>query len=417
MDTHKMEGKKLAWLLTLLYCASYVTRINYAAALQAIISATGFPKSELSVIAVCLSVTYGLGQIINGWIGDRIKPQNLLFCGLLLSSVINLLFPFTEMLLPREAVIPTMAVLWAINGFAQAMMWPPIMKILVSTMDEATYAYSVVRISWGSSFGTILVYLIAPLIVSFASWKWVFFGCAAFGALVTALWGALKSRVDCDTKKQAAPIGTDTSAERFPRGAVLSLVLIAFAIVMMGMLRDGVTNWMPTYLAEVFRFDDAMSILCTVSLAVFSILSFSVASWLYRRFFKNEVVCAMAIFAVAILSALVMFLFFDVGAAVAIGCMSLITGCMHGINLMLITHVPKRFKRFGNVSTASGVINSFTYVGAAISTYGVAVLSEWIGWRNTVGVWAIIALCGGGACAIAASAWKKHMIQNGEDSK
>ena len=125
----------------------------------------------------------------------------------------------------------------------------------------------------------------------------------------------------------------------------------------------------------------------------------------------------MAIFGVSLASAAVMFLLFDVGAAIAIGCMAMITGCMHGINLMLITHVPRRFKRFGNVSTASGVINSFTYVGAAISTYGVAVLSEQIGWKYTVGVWAMIALVGGVACAIAAGAWKKHMIQKTEDLK
>ena len=414
MDVQKIEGKRLAWLLTLLYCASYITRINYSASLQAIITATGFPKSELAVIAVCMSITYGLGQIINGWIGDRIKPQNLLFCGLLLSSLINLVFPFSE-LLPVGAVIPTMAMLWAVNGFAQAMMWPPIVKILVATMDDATYSYSVVRISWGSSFGTILVYLVAPLIISLSSWKAVFFACAAFGLAVAVLWGLLKSRVDCS---ESNPHGVAEKMVpqtlRFPRAALLPSLLIAFAIVMMGMLRDGVTNWMPTYLAEVFRFDDTMSILCTVSLAIFSIVSFSASAWLYRRFFANEVLCAAIIFAIALVSAGGMYLFFGVGAAVAVLCMALITGCMHGINLMLITHVPKRFKRFGNVSTVSGVINSFTYVGAAISTYGIAVLSEAIGWRNTVGVWAIIALIGMGACLLAAGAWKKQMIHREE---
>ena len=42
-----IEGKSLAWLLTLLYCASYVTRINYSAALQAIITATDSQNPSL----------------------------------------------------------------------------------------------------------------------------------------------------------------------------------------------------------------------------------------------------------------------------------------------------------------------------------------------------------------------------------
>ena len=408
----KIEGKRLAWLLTLLYCASYVTRINYAASLQAIITATGFPKADLAVIAVCMSITYGLGQIINGWIGDRVNPKNLLLCGLLLSSGINLMFPLTSVLLPRNTIIPAMVVLWAINGFAQAMMWPPIVKIMVAMMDEETYNYSVVRVSWGSSIGTILVYLIAPLIISLSNWRWMFICCAIFGFCVAVLWWALRSHVPYEAMILQPPQQADavTSQKgKIPGKAILPLIFIGSAIIFQGMLRDGVTNWMPTYLSEVFRFDDTMSILCTVSLAIFSIITFGVAAWLYRRFFKNEVVCAAVIFAVAMLAAAVMFVFFGGGAVVAICSMALITGCMHGTNLMLITHVPKRFKKYGNISTMSGVINACTYVGAAISTYGIALLSEAIGWRNTVGVWALIALLGTACCLIASRPWSKMM--------
>ena len=149
MNTHKLKGKPLAWVLTLIYFASYVTRINLAAVIQEIITDTGFGKSELSVVLVGLSITYGLGQIVNGILGDHIKPQNLIFMGLLLASGINFILPFIA------HSVAVMAVLWAINGFAQAMMWPPIVKILVACCDDEMYGYSVVRISWGSSFGTI----------------------------------------------------------------------------------------------------------------------------------------------------------------------------------------------------------------------------------------------------------------------
>lgn len=353
--------------------------------------------------------------MINGWLGDRIKPRNLLFCGIALSSVINLLFPFAD-LLTAEAVVPVMAVLWALNGFAQAMMWPPIVKILVSATDDATYHYSVVRISWGSSFGTILVYLFAPLVISLVNWKWVFFSCAIFGAAVTVLWGALKARVPCEISvaSENSPVfeRDSFSHSALPKAVIFSLLLIGSAIVFQGMLRDGVTNWMPTYLAEVFDFNDTMSILCTLLLAVFSIPSFSVAAWLYRRFFKNEVFCAAMIFGVATLASAMMYLFFGGGWLMAIVAMALITGCMHGINLMLITHVPKRFKKYGNISTLSGTINSCTYIGAAISTYGIALLSERLGWQNTVGLWAVIGLLGLLCCLLASRPWRKMINQS-----
>jgi len=194
-----------------------------------------------------------------------------------------------------------------------------------------------------------------------------------------------------------------------PKVTIFPLIFIALAIIFQGMLRDGVTSWMPTYLAEVFKFDNKVSILCTLSLAVFSIICFSVAGGIYRKFFKSEVACAGLIFAVAAISALILFIFFESHAIVAIFLMAMVTGCMHGVNLMLISLVPKRFKKYGNISTISGIVNACTYVGAAISTYAIALLSERIGWRNTVGVWFIIAIVGTVSCIVALKPWNKFI--------
>lgn len=399
MNQNYIKGKPLAWLLTLLYFVSYITRINFAAIIQEIVTATGFSKSALSVVLVCVSVTYGLGQIINGRIGDRVKPQNLILCGLLISTTVNLIFP----LFAFSTV--WMAILWAINGFAQAMMWPPIVKILVANTDDATYGYSVVRVSWGSSFGTIVVYLLAPIVITLVGWKGVFLVSAFAGLAVSAVWLILKSRVQCEETTPMTTVGDNKF--HFPKMAIFPMVFIVLGIIFQGMLRDGVTSWMPTYLAEVFQFGNQTSIFCTVSLAVFSIVTFSVVGNLYKKFFRNEVVCAAAVYIVSTVAAGLLYLFFDGGAIFAILMMALLTGCMHGINLMLITHVPKRFKKYGNISTISGAINSCTYIGAAISTYGISVLSEAVGWRNTVGVWCLISLVGCICCFVAFKPWKK----------
>ena len=84
-----ITGKRLAWLFAFVYFSSYVTRINFSAVIQEVITDTGFEKSALSVIIVCMSVTYGVGQVINGWIGDHIKPQNLIFIGLITATAIT----------------------------------------------------------------------------------------------------------------------------------------------------------------------------------------------------------------------------------------------------------------------------------------------------------------------------------------
>ena len=88
---------------------------------------------------------------------------------------------------------------------------------------------------------------------------------------------------------------------------------------------------------------------------------------------------------------------------------------MHGINLMLITIVPKRFAKSGRVSTFSGILNSCTYIGAAIATYGVAALAESFDWGVTILVWAGISALGIISCAIIVPAWRRFKKEYAQD--
>ena len=77
------------------------------------------------------------------------------------------------------------------------------------------------------------------------------------------------------------------------------------------------------------------------------------------------------------------------------------------ISSMLTAMIPPFFKKYGNVSTASGVLNACTYVGSAISTYGVAVLSEKVGWNSTIFLWFLVAAAGSAICLACIKPWAK----------
>ena len=189
------------------------------------------------------------------------------------------------------------------------------------------------------------------------------------------------------------------------------MMFIFLGIILQGMLRDGVATWMPTYLADVHGMNNQESILSGVFPAIFSIACFSLGNALYKKFFTNEVVCAAVIFGVAVLSLGVLFILFGKSAVVAICCMTLITGCMHGINLMLITYVPERFKKYGNISTFAGLVNACTYIGEAIFVYGIAVIADRFDWRFSIVIYLAIAILGVLSCLIAARPWKKFTEQ------
>ena len=94
--------------------------------------------------------------------------------------------------------------------------------------------------------------------------------------------------------------------------------------------------------------------------------------------------------------------------------MALIVAGTHGINLMLISLVPKRFANSGKVSTFSGIFNAFTYIGAAISTYGFAAIAEGFGWSVTIIIWAVIALIGVAVTLIATPLWRRFRREYAE---
>lgn len=398
--------KKITWIFAFIYFASYVTRINFAAVMVEIVNKTGHSNEAISIILVGMSISYGVGQIINGIIGDKMKPQNLILCGLIISSLINFIFPVFSY------SVPIMTALWTINGFSQAMIWPPIIKILVaSPLTEDEYGYAVVRITSASAICAILMYSGSPWLIKVLNWEAVFIACAVIGLSATIFWALCKEKITAsacfDNKQEEESLVP--APFKFPKKAIFPMIFVFVTIFFQGMVRDGVTSWAPSYLEGVFEMTPEDAISWSSPLAIFSAVAIFVAGWVYKRFFKNEIACALAMYSLVLVSSLAMYLFFDAGAIVAVVCMTILVCAVQGVNLMLITHVPKRFKRYGNISTISGLINAFVYLGSAIASYGVAALVALNGWKFTVLILCIIIAVGMSCCFIASKGWKKFI--------
>ena len=392
----KISNGAVVYLFAVTYLVSYVTRINYGAVLVEMVNATGFSKTALSVALTGSFITYGIGQIISGFFGDKAQPKRLVFWGLLTSVTINVLIPFCSS--------PTaMAALWSVNGLAQAFMWPPMVRLMVSLFNDDEYRKASVKVSYGSSLGTIVVFLLSPLLISLWGWKSVFFVSAAFGVVMLVVWQLLCPEInfspEIPQKNTSAPIGNFKIDILF--------VLIMIGIVLQGALRDGVTTWTPTYIDDMFNLGSALAILTSVVLPIFSMFCHGMGGWLYYKVFKSPVLSAGVIFGAGTLAATALYLIGAKSAVISIICLALLVGAMHGVNLMLICMVPAFYKNTGKISLVSGLLNACTYVGSAISTYGIALLTDNAGWSVTVGVWAIIALVGTAVCLVAIPLWNK----------
>ena len=378
------------------YMISYMTRINYSAIISEMEFATGISRSMLSMALTGSAVTYGIGQLISGVCGDKFSPKRLVSFGLSITVLMNLLIPLCNS--PYQ-----MLIVWCVNGFAQAFMWPPIVKLMTTLLNDEEYKKASVTVSWGSSFGSIAIYLICPLLISLSGWRTVFICSAICGAVMICVWNRNCPDIE---KRQKTTVGNVTENKK---NMLLSplMVCIMLAIVLQGMLRDGVTTWMPSYIAETYHLSSAVSILTGVVLPVFSIFCFQAASWLYRKKLKNPLLCAGVIFGAGTVASLALLIVSGKNAAFSVLFSALLTGCMHGVNLVLICMIPPFFQKDGNVSTVSGVLNSCTYIGSAISTYGIALLSVNFSWHFTLLIWVIIAALGTITCLACVRPWNK----------
>lgn len=394
----------LVFLCSAVYFVSYLTRINYAAVMVEITKDLNISKTAASLALTSSAISYGFGQIVSGYLGDRFKPEKIIVSGLICTALMNLLIPFA----PTPGY---MTAIWFINGFAQAMMWPPIVKIMTSMLSDEEYRKGCIKVFWGSSFATIFIYIDAPFIIHISSWKFVFVFSAVCAVLMCALWilgyGHVKKNL---TAKDITVQEESFAKERFTPKVFFMLFIIMITVTVQGSLRDGVTNWMPSYISETFKLDSEISILTNVVLPIFSLFIYSLTSFLNRRFIKNEYICTAFIYAVGAACALILAMFGSQSTALAVFTAAILAGAMHGVNYCQTCLTPIYFARYGKVSLISGVINSATYIGSSISTYGIAFLTESLTWEQIAFTWCITAAFGGLLSFGISRVWGKFKI-------
>lgn len=397
------------WICWLTYFCTYLGRLNFSASMTEIISAEGFSKSALGMVGSGLFFAYGVGQLASGILGDILNPKRLIFFGITLSSLMNIGMGF--------ATSPEMMVaLWSINGFSQAMVWSPMVRIISNRMTHAQCVKTCVNMSTTTPVGTLCAFLLCTVIISLSNWRMVFYITGGFMLLISLLWLSGMTRLEHLLEKygivEQNPVILTSAPEKEKNGVpfgkvflVSGLVLISAAALLHGILKDGVITWTPTYLTEIFHIDAVFSIAVTMIVPIVNLAGVYLSNFLNRRFFHSEITTAAFFFALTAASLLVLNFWGNYSMVLSLILLSVTSSAMLAINTMVVNLVPLRYQKLGKVSTITGILNSLTYVGSAISIYAIGVLSEQLGWVATQYVWLAIALLGLLACILVRRPW------------
>ncbi len=406
-DKGNTTVKLLSFLCPLIYFASYMTRKNYSIVMADIIISEGISNADASLAATLSLISYGAGQIISGILGDKFKPQNIIVCGLSLTTLMNFMMPLTDDITLRS-------IIWFINGFAQSMLWPPLVRIMAATMDHGTYNKVCTNVNIAGISGTILLYISSSAIwIKYFNWKYVFYSSGLVSAVILVIWlmGSKKALSDkklFSKNKKASSDGKENSLSA--KKLLLSgFLLIALAIIAQGALRDGITDWVPTFIINTFSLESSSAILKSVLIPVFGVISLKAVGVINGKYVKDEVKAAAITFFSGFVGCVLLMFIYKENQYITLFLASLITAIMHGVNYFLICIVPARFEKYNAVSTMSGIINSLTYVGSAAATYGFGAISDNFGWNTVIISWCVVALFGSVCCFAAIKPWKKFI--------
>ncbi len=395
MNRSDFKGKIVA-LCALVYFTSYFSRKSFAAALFGMLEAGAITETTGGLVETALFICYGAGQLISGFLGDRVRPRILLGGGLLVSALCNVLVPMVP---SGEWIIP----LWALNGLAQAMLWPPIVRLLATTLQHEEYVRANLVVTVFAHIATVLLYLYVPLCLRYIGWQGAFFSAGILALLSMAVFLLSIRRVLPDTK---SPVEKKTEKAEGGKGAGLFPVLLSSgvlpilgAIVCCGILRDGIETWLPTLYGQAFGRESGEATLISAVLPLFSVAAVSAVTALHRRpLFNNEIRGAAVLFLLSAGLCVPLFLLISSTATVArficLFLSALICASMHGVNFLLISCLPGRFASLGRSATVGGFVNAFVYVGAASATYGFALISQRAGWGATVLSWIAVGAVG-----------------------
>ncbi len=148
------------------YLVYYTGRQNLGWAIPGLV-ALGLSATAIGWISAAGLVFYGAGQLIAGHLADRLGGRRLVAGGAVASCALNWVTSV-------GGGFWTIAVPWALNGFAQSMGFAPASRLIAMWWPprERGRAFGVFTFAAGVS--SVLTFATAAAVLAWLSWRWVF---------------------------------------------------------------------------------------------------------------------------------------------------------------------------------------------------------------------------------------------------
>jgi len=163
----KQAQWSILWMTMLCYFFLYTGRQNYGFAIIPIREYFGFTALDTGIIGGGMLLFYGLGQIVNGNLGDKYSPRNLIIFGVISTILLNWLTSFA-------IGFWTMLIPWCLNGYAQSFVFAPGGKIITQWWPAKQRGRAFGWYLFSTGFSSVVAFAICLLFTTEHSWRWLF---------------------------------------------------------------------------------------------------------------------------------------------------------------------------------------------------------------------------------------------------
>lgn len=381
-------------LCSVSYLAAYVAR-NMLSAVTPQMLEEHYTAEYIGTVSSLYFITYAIGQLINGILGERIKARYMISFGLVFAGVCNALFPYIVQLTFAARIV------YGLSGFFLAMIYAPMTKV-VAENTEPVYA---TRCSMGYTFASFLGSPVAGILATVFVWQNVFrVGSAVLigmGVLCFMLFLLMEKKKIVQYNRYVPK-----TAQKQENGIQILLKhrIVKFTLISIitGVVRTTVVFWMPTFISQYLGFTSEQSTaIFTVATIVISMATF-VAVFLYERLHRNMDLTILIVF----VSAAVCFFMVYLVQIPVVTISFLVLGILSSNSAasMLWSRYCPGLRDTGMVSTATGFLDFVSYVAASVASSVFANAANTIGWKNLILIWFGLMVAG----VVIALPWKKE---------
>ena len=370
----------LCWII---YTASYVGKLNYAANINLIMEYYSVSHAEAGLVSTTFFFSYGIGQVVNGIFCKKYNVKWAVAIGIFMATLSNLLIGTVNSF---ELIAP----MWLVNGAALSLLWPSLIRLLSECLGYKDMARASVIMGTTTAIGTFIIYGSSAALALVTDFRASFMVAATVLLATLVLWlstvDKFSQRVKAETaaeERAARASGAATGGSTAGKRVIwLTVVMLAICGITTNFVKDGLTTWVPSILKEKYMLGDALSILLTLALPVVTLFGNAFAVKVHKIIPDFLYQCA---------------LMFTVSGAIIGAIIALIDGegfvlpliffaavCfLVGANNSLITSIfPLFMKGKINSGAIAGVLNGFCYVGSTVSSYTLGLIADHSGWTG-----------------------------------